>query len=371
MSAGLDAAACERRVQRLRVALAAAGVDMLLIDDAVDLRYLTGFSGSSGLALVSTEPDGPLRFLTDFRYTAQSEREVSEAFERETVSGELYDALPALLGPAPGRLGFDEAKLTVRGHRRLGVLLAGGWEPVPCAGLFEGLRAIKEPREIASIAAACELADEALRRTLEEGLAGRTEREVAFELETRMRRLGAEAPSFPSIVAAAEHGALPHAQPRDVEIPADVLVTIDWGCQLEGYCSDCTRTYATGEAIGERQREVYELVLKAQLAGLDAVAAGPTGREVDAAARNVIEEAGEGAHFGHGLGHGVGMEVHEAPRLSRTAGPEPLMEGNVVSVEPGVYLPGMLGVRIEDLVVVRAGGAEALTRLSKALTVIG
>jgi Xaa-Pro aminopeptidase len=371
MSARLDRASCERRVGRLRAALAAADVDLLLVDDAVDLRYLTGFSGSNGLALVSAAADGPLRFLTDFRYTAQSEREVSEAFARETVSGELHEALGGLLGEPPGRLGFDEAKLTVRGHRRLGELLGEGWELVGRAGFFEGLRAIKEPREIAAIAAACELADEALRVTLEEGLVGRTEREVAFELETRMRRLGAEAPSFPSIVAAAEHGALPHAQPRDVEIPPDVLVTIDWGARLDGYCSDCTRTYATGDSIGEREREVYELVLEAQLAGLSAVIAGPTGREVDAAARDVIDGAGQGAHFGHGLGHGVGLDVHEAPRLSRTAGPEPLVEGNVVSVEPGVYLPGVLGVRIEDLVVVRADGAEVLTRLPKALSVIG
>ncbi len=371
MSPRLDGAACERRVERLRAALGVEAVDMLVIDDAVDLRYLTGFTGSNGLALVSAATDGPLHFLTDFRYTAQSEREVGEAFERDTVSGELYDALPGLLGRPPGRLGFDEAKLTVRGHRRLGELIGAGWELVPCEGLFEGLRAIKEPLEIAAIAAACELADEALRVTLEEGLVGRSEREVAFELETHMRRLGAQAPSFPSIIAAAEHGALPHAQPRDVEIPPNVLVTIDFGAQLEGYCSDCTRTYATGESIGEREREVYELVLEAQLAGLEAVAAGSSGREIDAVARAVIEEAGEGTHFGHGLGHGVGMEVHEAPRLSRTAGPEPLVEGNVVSVEPGVYLPGELGVRIEDLVVVRPEAAEVLTRLPKALSVIG
>ena len=344
---------------------------MLLVDDATDVRYLTGFTGSNGLALIGAAADGPLRFLTDFRYTAQSEREVGEAFERRTVSGELYEALPELIGPPPGRLGFDEAKLTVRGHRRLGELAGEGWELVGCAGLFEGLRSIKEPAEIALIAAACELADEALRRTLEGGLRGRTEREVAFELETGMRRLGAEAPSFPSIVASGEHGALPHAQPRDVEIGPDVLVTIDWGARLDGYCSDCTRTYATGESVGEREREVYELVLGAQLAGLEAVRPGRSGREVDAAARDVIEGAGEGANFGHGLGHGVGLDVHEAPRLSRTAWPEPLVEGNVVSVEPGVYLPGRLGVRIEDLVVVRAAGAEVLTRLPKALTVIG
>jgi Xaa-Pro aminopeptidase len=185
-----------------------------------------------------------------------------------------------------------------------------------------------------------------------------------------MRRLGAEAPSFPSIVAAGAHAALPHAQPREVEIPRDVLVTIDWGALHEGYCSDCTRTYATGEAISGQAVEIYGLVLSAQERGLAAVRAGISGREVDAIAREVIEQAGQGEHFGHGLGHGVGMEVHEGPRLSRTAGEEPLLAGNVVTVEPGVYLPGELGVRIEDLVVVGKGTQEVLTSLPKTLTVV-
>ena len=185
-----------------------------------------------------------------------------------------------------------------------------------------------------------------------------------------MRRLGAEAASFPSIVAAGPHGALPHAEPREQEIPRDVLVTIDWGALHEGYCSDCTRTYATGEGISEQAREVYALVLAAQEAGLAAVAAGPSGREVDAVARAIIEQAGHGEHFGHGLGHGVGMEIHEGPRLSRTAGEDPLRPGNVVTVEPGVYLPGVLGVRIEDLVVVGEDAQEVLTGLPKALTVV-
>jgi Xaa-Pro aminopeptidase len=200
---------------------------------------------------------------------------------------------------------------------------------------------------------------------------GRTEREVAIELELRMRRLGAEAPSFPSIVAAGAHGALPHAEPRAREIPPDVLVTIDWGALHEGYCSDCTRTYATGEGISVQARETYELVLSAQQRGLEAVRAGLTGREVDALAREVIEQAGQGEHFGHGLGHGVGLEIHEGPRLSRTA-PEGqvLRAGNVVTVEPGVYLPGVLGVRIEELVVVGEAGCEILTGLPRTLTVV-
>jgi Xaa-Pro aminopeptidase len=192
---------------------------------------------------------------------------------------------------------------------------------------------------------------------------------VAIELELRMRRLGAQAPSFPSIVASGEHGALPHAEPRDVEIPRGVLVTIDWGASLNGYCSDCTRTFATGP-LTEEAGGVYGLVLHAQEAALGAMHAGVAGRDVDSVARSIIEQAGHAEHFGHGVGHGVGMEIHEAPRLSRTAGDEPLRVGNIVTVEPGVYIPGRLGVRIEDLALVGDDGHERFTRLPKELTVI-
>jgi Xaa-Pro aminopeptidase len=186
-----------------------------------------------------------------------------------------------------------------------------------------------------------------------------------------MRRRGADAVSFEPIVAAAEHGALPHAVPRDVQIPRDVLVTIDWGARHEGYCSDCTRTFATGEAIGDEARAVYDLVQQAQQAALDAVRPGPTGKEVDAVARDIIDAAGHAEHFGHGLGHGVGLAVHESPRLSRRGGDATLEAGNVVTVEPGVYVPGQLGVRIEDLVVVTRDGHDVLSTLPKGLQVIG
>jgi Xaa-Pro aminopeptidase len=361
----------EERAARLAAGLLELELDALLVDAFADLRYLTGYTGSHGLAVVFAGGQVGHRFLTDFRYAAQSVREVADSFETRIVTGELLESLPDLLSATSGRIGFDESKMTVRAHHRLVELLPGGWEAVPCAGAVERLRAVKEPVEVAAIAAACELADAALREVLEAGLAGRTERLVALELETAMRRLGAESPSFPSIVAAGARGALPHAQPRDVEIPPDVLVTIDWGAVLEGYCSDCTRTYATGEGVSDQAREIYGLVLDAQLAGLDAVEAGPSGREVDAAARAVIDAAGHGEHFGHGLGHGVGLEVHEGPRLSRLGGERPLLEGNVVTIEPGVYLPDVLGVRIEDLAVVREDGAEVLTGLPKNLTVIG
>ena len=360
----------DARAGRLAERLRERGVNALLVTAPVNVRYLTGYTGSNGVALVLADGEPRGRFFTDFRYRTQSAGQVAPAYEREIVTGSLLEAAAGTLAASGGTLGFDDASLTVAAHERLAKALPDGWELAACGGEVEGLRAVKDEREVQRMHAAAQLADEALRGVLEAGVVARNERDVAIELELRMRRLGAEAPSFGSIVAAGAHGALPHAEPRAVEIPRDVLVTIDWGAQLDGYCSDCTRTYATGEGVSGRAREVYELVLAAQEAGVAAVTAGPTGRDVDAVARAVIEQAGEGERFGHGLGHGVGMEVHEAPRLSRTEGERALVAGNVVTVEPGVYVPGELGVRIEDLLVVRDGGYDVLNGLDKALTVI-
>jgi Xaa-Pro aminopeptidase len=363
------------RTMRLAVELAEQGIDALLVHAPINLRYLTGFTGSHGLAVLGTSEagrttDGRHRFFTDFRYTTQSSEQVPEIFSREIASGNLLEAAARSLEGAGGTLAFDEASMTVADHARLRAALPEQWALRPCAGAVERLRAVKDAQEIARMRAAAELADEALRGVLEDGVVGRAERDVAIDLELRMRRLGAQAPSFASIVAAGAHGALPHAEPRAEPIPRDVLVTIDWGALLDGYCSDGTRTYATGERISADAREIYELVLAAQEQGVAAVSAGPTGREVDAVAREVIDRAGHGEHFGHGLGHGVGMEVHEGPRLSRTDGDQPLRAGNVVTVEPGVYLPDRLGVRIEDLVVVLDDGQEVLSGLDKTLTVV-
>jgi Xaa-Pro aminopeptidase len=366
------------RVERLATDLRKRDVDVLLVATPVNVRYLTGFTGTNGLALVFAnerwDSHPPHRFFTDFRYATQSAAQVPDVFHREIVAADLLEDVVRVLGSsddaAGKRLGFDEASLTVKQHARLGELLGPEWELVPCADAVERLRAVKDSGEIKRIRAAARLADEALRETLEAGVVGRTERDVAIELELRMRRLGAEGASFPSIVAAGAHGALPHAEPRARKIHKHVLLTIDWGALHEGYCSDCTRTYATGEGISMQAREIYELVLEAQQHALAAVRVGPSGREVDAVARELIERAGQGERFGHGLGHGVGMEVHEGPRLSRLASDEPLRAGNVVTVEPGVYVPGRLGVRIEDLVVVTERGQEVLSRLGKELTVV-
>jgi len=361
------------RVERVGAELRERELDALLVSAPVSLRYLLSFTGDHGVALLEAEGSrsgGPHRFLTDFRYQTQAAAQVPAEVEREIVAGNLLEAAAASLAPPGGRLAFEEASLSYADHARLREKLPAQWELVPSAGMIERLRAVKDAGEIERIRGAARLADEAMQGLLEAGLAHRTERELALELELRMRRLGADAVSFPVIVAAGPHAALPHAEPRNVEVSADVLVTIDWGAVHEGYCSDCTRTYATGEGIPAEARELYALVRSAQEAGLAAVRAGPSGREVDAVARAVIERAGQGEHFGHGLGHGVGLEVHEAPRLSRTAGEQPLLAGNVVTVEPGVYLAGRLGVRIEDLVVVTAEGCELLSGLPKELTVV-
>jgi Xaa-Pro aminopeptidase len=367
------------RVERAAAQLVGRELEALLVTGAVNVRYMTGFTGTSGLALIAAQGGGGegeragLRgnlFITDFRYETQAAEQIDAAFEREVVRDNLLEAVAGALGEHGGRLGFMEKQLTVAEHARLGELLSESWQLVPAGSVLEELRAVKSSDEIARIRAASELADDALRSVLEGGLAGRSEREVALELESQMRKRGAEGPSFPSIVAAGAHAALPHAQPREEEIPRDALVIIDWGALLEGYCSDCTRTYATGENITATAREIYELVRVAQASAVDAVRAHAGARELDAVARALIEQAGYGDRFGHGLGHGVGMEVHEGPRLSRTARDQPLLAGNVVTVEPGVYLPGELGVRIEDLLVVSEGGHEVLTGTPKELTVI-
>jgi Xaa-Pro aminopeptidase len=342
-----------------RVAGKLEDVDALLVTEPANLRYLTGFTGSNGFAVVGR---GMRRFVTDFRYVEQAKAEVPD-FDREQGPQELFAALSSLEGV--GRLGFDDAHVSVKLHRRLREVLPDGVELVPSAGVIEGVRAVKEPEEVERIAAAAALVDDIYAWLLEWGIVGRTEQEVAVALEHEMRLRGASGPSFPSIVASAEHGALPHAQPRDVAIVPDTLVTLDIGAVLDGYCSDCTRTWATGD-LSDVLEEIHALTLRAQMTALDAVRPGPLGREVDAVARDIIAAAGHEEHFGHGLGHGVGMEVHEGPRLSRT-GETALVAGHVVTVEPGVYLPGVGGVRIEDLVVVTDTGRDVLSHTDKDL----
>jgi Xaa-Pro aminopeptidase len=353
------------RADRVADRLAERELDLLLVTDLVNLRYLTGFTGSNGMAVVGREVR---RFVTDFRYVEQAAAEV-QGFDRQLGPADFLTALADGWPAGRLRLGFDDSNVSVRQHGRLREIVPDRVELVAAAGVVEDERAVKEPGELDAIRAAAALCDEVYDWLREWGVVGKPEREVALMLEHEMRRRGASGPSFPSIVASGERSALPHATPTDVPIPRDTLVTFDLGAVLDGYCSDGTRTWATGPDLPDDLAEAYAVVHAAQRAALDAVAPGKQGREVDAVARDMIAEAGHAEHFGHGLGHGVGLEVHEAPRLARTA--TGILEANqVVTVEPGVYLPGRGGVRIEDLVVVTAAAPEVLTRTTKDLVVV-
>lgn len=348
------------RAERVEAQLRERELDAVLVTHLVNIRWLTGFTGTNAVAIVGV--DGTRTFLTDFRYVERAEAEV-DGFERQRGGRSLLrDAAEAL----EGRIGFEDDHLPVRAWERLKEAAGDGVELVGTGSMLENLRAVKEPSELEAVRAAAQLADDVVRTVvLEQGIAGRTEREVGRAIERELRERGGE-PSFPPIVAAAAHGALPHAEPRDVEIPKDTLVVLDFGALLDGYCSDCTRTFASGP-IADGAREIYELVQRAQADALAAVEPGASCKAIDAIARTMITQAGHGDHFGHGLGHGVGMEVHEEPRLTASAEGD-LVPGNVVSVEPGVYVPGEIGVRIEDLVAVTEDGHEVLSGLSKELT---
>jgi Xaa-Pro aminopeptidase len=361
------------RAERLAELVAERELDLLIVGDLVtpgesgrdaiaDVFWMTGFSGTSGICLVG--PD-ERTFMTDFRYTERAEREVSAEFDRVTVDRQL---VPSLAERLRGRVGYDDAHTSVRILRRLEEALPDGTELVAAAGVVEPLRRRKDAGELRTIVEAAKLADQVYAWLGEHGLQGRTERQVARAAEARMRELGAE-PAFAPIVAAGENGAIGHHDAEEREIRAGELVVLDMGALLDGYCSDCTRTVATGEPGGE-EREVYELVAGAQEAGLAAIRAGAGCRAADAAAREIIDAAGHGERFGHGLGHGVGIQVHEAPTLNKRS-EQTLEEGDVVTVEPGVYLPRRFGVRIEDLVAVTAEGCTVLTHFDKELRPLG
>jgi len=352
------------RAERVVEQLSERGLDALLVTHLTNLRYLTGFTGSNGMAVVGRDLR---RFVTDFRYVEQAAQEV-DGFDLEQGPQDFVKALADGWPAGELRLGFEDDHVSVRRHGRIRDVLPDRIELVAAGGIVEALREVKDAGELERIGAAAALADEVYGVVREQGLAGRTERAVAVAIEEELRRRGADAASFPPIVAAAERGAKPHAVPGDVEIPRDTLVVLDVGARLDGYCTDCTRTWATG-TLPDDLAAVYELVRRAQADALAAVRPGPEGREVDAVARRMIEQAGHGAHFGHGLGHGVGLDVHEAPRLASSS-QAPLVAGNVVTVEPGVYLPGRGGVRIEDLVVVSEAGHRVLSGTTKELTTV-
>ena len=354
------------RVKALRRRVRESGkaeVDATLIINPLDIRYLTGFVGDDSWALI-TAGGRKVYVISDARFEEQIKAEAPHvtAVMREKT---LAEALKELLGGVKvKKLGVQEGYVTALQLRKLrkelGRSAVTAWDD----GMLEQ-RAVKDDEEVALIRKAGRLQQEAYLEMLEYVEPGMREYEAAAFLEYRMRALGADGVSFPSIVAADRNAALPHAIPGRRKLKRGGMMLVDWGARLGGYCSDMTRVVAFG-SMKPKLREVYNIVLEAQQAGIDAIRPGATGKEVDAAARRVIEDAGYGDHFGHGLGHGLGLEVHEGPRLSKLAEGE-LVAGHVVTVEPGVYLPGVGGVRIEDDVVVTERGHRVLTDLPKAL----
>lgn len=322
-----------------------------------NVRYLTGFASSNAALLVEPER---VRLFTDFRYV-DAARAV-EGVELVETKRSLTAALAELL---EDRVGFEADAVSYASWE---TLRSGGLELVPRRGLVEALRAVKDETELDTIRRAGEITSRAYERFAEERFVGRSERELAWRLDALFHELGAHAPAFETIVASGPNSARPHARPTDREVQAGETVVIDAGAQVDGYCADCTRTFATGP-LPDELKAAYAATLEGQLAGLEAVRAGVSGVDADAAARDVIEAAGYGNEFGHGLGHGVGLDVHEAPRLSRESS-DILAAGNVATVEPGIYLEGVGGIRIEDLVIVTDGEPEVLTTSSKDLVTV-
>ena len=355
------------RFSALAEGLTAAHIDALLVTSAANVRYLTGFSGSSALLFV-TQRDALL--ITDFRYQTQAAEEVGGHARIVIESQSLWTGLWQNLTQVPQLevAGFESAHLVHRDFQRL--LEGGGryqWRPT--TDLIESLRERKDAGEVEKIRAAIAVAECALDRMLSTVRGGMTERQVAGVLEAALRESGSDGFAFPTIVASGPNAALPHARPTARRVcPGDFLL-VDFGAVVDGYCSDITRTFVVGRAT-EEQREIYEVVRHANERAALALRPGMSGRDADGVARGYIEDRGFGEMFGHSLGHGIGLEVHEAPRLARTA-EGLLVQGAVVTVEPGIYRPGWGGVRIEDDVHLSSEGAQVLTRFTRELIEIG
>ncbi|HEY1951829.1 MAG TPA: aminopeptidase P family protein [Gemmatimonadaceae bacterium] len=351
------------RVTALRDSLVTAHIDALVLTSLPNIRYLTGFSGSSALVLV-TQRD--LHFITDFRYDTQVRDEVGDLatvrIEQQSLWTGLWNLASTLSGVEV--VGFESAHLLHRDFQRL--LTEGSrWQWRPELNLVEALREAKDPGEVALIRHAGEIAIAALKKTLKEIRPGMTELSVAGILEHALRDNGCEEFPFSAIVASGPRAALPHARASSRVIERGDLLLLDFGAQYKGYCSDVTRTVVIGRASQE-QREFYDIVRHANAIASASVRAGMKGQEADGLARRYIEEKGYGDAFGHSLGHGLGLEVHEAPRLAKTV-EAPLGQNAVVTIEPGIYRPGWGGVRIEDDVHLSASGPEILTDFTRDL----
>ena len=346
----------QERQAALRRRLVVEELDALLVLHPPNIRYLTGFTGSAGLLLVFAERTV---LLTDFRYAEQAPQEAGGSAQVIMEPSDVWGRLRKLLDAAGRiRLGFERDHLTVRDRERLGSLESA--EPVPAADPVEALRVVKDPDEVEALRAAAGLAHEALAELLPTVRVGQTEQEVAARLEHALRRRGSEWHPFQTIVASGPRSALPHARSSARPLGRGEWLLLDFGAQLEGYCADLTRTVVVGGPADSRQREIYEIVRRAQLVARETIRPGMTGRDADAVAREVIAAAGYEEAFGHSLGHGIGLEVHEAPRLARTA-ESPLPAGAVVTVEPGIYLTGWGGVRLEDDIHLTSDGPRCLS----------
>lgn len=350
------------RLDRLRASMDDVPIDALLVTDPVSRRYLTGFTGSAGLVLVTARDT---YFVTDGRYGEQAHDQLGAAgVEAEiAVTGSEQQQTMAAAAAGHHRIGLEAESVTWAAHRRFDTEWFGGHELVPTDGLVADLRLVKEEAEIERIEAAAAIADAALAVVRPDLPAGPTEAEFGLALDTEMRRLGATGPSFETIVAAGPNGARPHARPSTRPIEHGDLVVVDFGAVVDGYCSDMTRTYAVGD-VDDTARRMLDVVTAAQAAGVRRIAPEVAAADVDRASRAVIEDADWGDAFLHGTGHGVGLQVHEAPRVSATS-TATLAAGHVVTVEPGVYLPEHGGVRVEDTVVVTGDGCRSLTRAPK------
>ncbi|MFN8167179.1 MAG: Xaa-Pro peptidase family protein [Candidatus Nanopelagicales bacterium] len=355
------------RRDQARAGLEALGADALLVTYPANVTYLSGFTGSNGAVVVAASPAQD-RLATDFRYITQAAAEcpgLEVLVERDvTASSTAYAA-----GLGLTRLGFEAHDLRVAtweslrsAHRDLDL--------VATTGAVEALRTVKDDDELAALAEACRLSDVALAQLMTEVRVGATERELARRLEQLMLEAGASAVSFETIVASGPHSAIPHHSPTDRALERGDLLKIDFGALVDGYHADETRTFVVGADPEPWQSELHGLVATAQRAGIEALAVGADVREVDHAARSVIAAAGHAEHFGHGLGHGVGLDIHEAPMLGHSS-TGILGDRTPVTVEPGVYLPGRGGVRIEDTLVVRTGGPVSLTQTTRELLVLG
>lgn len=328
----------------------------LLVTNLVNIRYLTGFDSSNAALLV--RPKGETTLYTDFRYI-ESAREL-QGIDVQPAKRSLIADLAERLS---GRIQFEADVLPYVQWERLA---AHKVTPVATTGIVQGLRAVKDEEEIAAIRRAARVADRAFEALTAETWVGRSERELGWRLQELLHAHGADAPSFEAIVAYGPNGARPHARPTATIVEPRSLVVVDWGAMVDGYVSDCTRTVSTGGGLPEKLREIYEVCRSAQQQACDGIEPGMTGVEADALARDPITAAKWGPEFGHGLGHGVGLDVHEAPRLSPES-TDVLAAGNVVTIEPGIYVEGLAGVRIEDLAAVRDDGAELLTSFPKEL----